>query len=341
MVKDLKKEFISVVDYNVKKYPNLMAEDLVKLAFQNANGPRHLISAEEKIERELKEECDCVKDSEDKGIEKIGNGFSRFYLDGRGYSPLLKRLFLLSIIESEENDDLFESDIAYLKSLGIEGLDDKINSQPSHSATYRDYYNPHYRVLKSEYAFYYPVLRKIETLLSEKEDLIIAIDGRCLSGKSRLSSLITEVFDANVFHLDDFYLSPEKRNGNWKTEYGLNIDFERFNSEVIKALVNKSDVVYRKYICYKDEMLLGAVMPYKRLNIVEGSYSHLSSLSSFYDYKIFLTCRPDIQEKRLMKREGDYSRTFKSLWIPLEESYIAAKRPDKYADLVFDTSFLE
>ena len=53
--------------------------------------------------------------------------------------------------------------------------------------------------------------RKIDELLSEKDFVVVAIDGKCTSGKTTLAAKLAEIYDCNVFHMDDFFLRPEQR----------------------------------------------------------------------------------------------------------------------------------
>ena len=58
-----------------------------------------------------------------------------------------------------------------------------------------------------------PVLREVKRLQrkSGKKQLVIAIDGKCASGKSTLGLYLKNSLDANLFHMDDFFLRPEQR----------------------------------------------------------------------------------------------------------------------------------
>lgn len=40
----------------------------------------------------------------------------------------------------------------------------------------------------------------INMLLEEKNFVIVAIDGKCTSGKTTLASKLAEIYDCNVFH---------------------------------------------------------------------------------------------------------------------------------------------
>ena len=50
------------------------------------------------------------------------------------------------------------------------------------------------------------IRKQIDELLTQKETVIVAIDGKCTSGKTTLASKLAEIYDCNVFHMDDFFL---------------------------------------------------------------------------------------------------------------------------------------
>ena len=53
---------------------------------------------------------------------------------------------------------------------------------------------------------------------------LIAIDGRCGSGKTTLGQRLAELLEANLFHADDFYLRPCQRTPERYNEPGGNMD---------------------------------------------------------------------------------------------------------------------
>ena len=80
------------------------------------------------------------------------------------------------------------------------------------------------------------IRKKIDELLTQKDMVIVAIDGKCTSGKTTLASQLAEVYDCNVFHMDDFFLRPEQRTPERFAEIGGNVDYERFREEVLLPL---------------------------------------------------------------------------------------------------------
>ena len=172
---------------------------------------------------------------------------------------------------------------------------------------------------------YNAVIEAIDALLLEKETVTVAIDGRCASGKTTLSEMLREHYDANVFHMDDFFLRPCQRAPERFAEAGGNVDRERFLEEVLLPLEKGISFTYRPYDC--GAQALGApisVLP-KRLNVVEGSYSCHPALFSHYDLHIFLTMGADTQMRRICQRNGEEKASvFRERWIPLEEAYFSA-----------------
>ena len=76
----------------------------------------------------------------------------------------------------------------------------------------------------------------IENQMKRKRPLVIALDGRCGSGKSTLSRRLSDTYPCSVIHMDDFFLRPEQRTEERLSETGGNIDYERFEEEVIRPL---------------------------------------------------------------------------------------------------------
>ena len=52
------------------------------------------------------------------------------------------------------------------------------------------------------------LFEKIDELMELSESINICIEGRSGSGKSTLATLLSAVYDCNVFHTYDFFLTP-------------------------------------------------------------------------------------------------------------------------------------
>lgn len=189
-------------------------------------------------------------------------------------------------------------------------------------------------------SLYAPVLRRIASLLQGGKPVLVAIDGRCGSGKTRLAEHIAGAFPCNVFHTDDFYLPVPARQAGWSQIPGGNMDFERLRSTVLRAVRAGEPVVYRAYSCRDGTLRPPVVLPPRQLNLVEGGYSHHPLLDGQYDWKLFLTCSKQAQAHRIRRREGDGCASFWETWIPLEERYFQSCAVEQNAGMTLDTTDL-
>lgn len=181
------------------------------------------------------------------------------------------------------------------------------------------------------------VKEEIKSILKEKETAIIAIDGRCGSGKTTLANAISEDFNCNVFHMDDFYLPLEKRTKERLDESGGNIDRQRFLEEVIVPARNGEAVFYKAFDCKLQSLKASVIMKPKSIVIAEGSYSCHNDFYDLYDLHIFLTVSPEAQKERIIKRNGEEGyKLFENKWIPLEEKYFTEQDVKGKCELVFE-----
>lgn len=170
---------------------------------------------------------------------------------------------------------------------------------------------------------------------------MIAIDGRCGSGKTTLGAMLQQEFGGNLFHTDDFYLPFEKRSPDWEQVATRNMDFNRLREEVLLPVSRGERVSYGAYDPMERRMRNVTCAP-AALSILEGSYSQHPILRGEEDFLIFLTCDPQIQAERLLQREGEQRfKRFKQLWIPLEEQYFREYRIEERCDMVICTDARE
>ena len=158
-----------------------------------------------------------------------------------------------------------------------------------------------------------------------KDNIIVAIDGRCGGGKTTLASELSKDIDCNVIHMDDFFLRPEQRTAERLNTPGENVDHERFLNEVLIPLSENRAFTYRPFSCKNQSLGEEVEVESKPVTIVEGSYSCHPDLWGYYDLRIFVDIDPDEQMKRIINRNGqEGAQTFKDKWIPLEEKYFKA-----------------
>lgn len=180
-------------------------------------------------------------------------------------------------------------------------------------------------------------LAEIDRLLREKDQVIVAIDGRCASGKTTLAGELQDVLGCNVFHMDDFFLRIEQRTEERYAEPGGNVDRERFILEVLRPLQQRQPFAYCPFDCHIMELGVPVSVTPAAVNIVEGTYSCHPAFWDSYDLRIFLTTEPDTQLSRIRRRNGADVTAFQKRWIPLEERYFTAYRIDERCELRFVT----
>lgn len=341
-------EFAAILRAHMARYPRMEPQDFGKLAYQSEFGPEHLIRDRAGVLAMLEEELALCTGAAIPP-EPIGNGLCRFHLEGLSPEalPLLLELFCRTAAEHQGSAAGLAWRIALLEALDVPGITKWLSGWRAeglpavrHSPTFRDAYAPHYRLLREDYARLFPALLAVDSLIRRGGTAVVAIDGRCGSGKTTLAALLAALFPCNVFHMDDFYLPPDRRIPGWESTPCANMDLERLDREVLAPVLAGQAVDYRAYDCSSGQYRPAVRVPFSPLTVIEGSYALHPSLRGRYDLRIFLTCSPEEQARRLRAREGDYYSMFQRRWIPLEEGYLRAFRPQDCCQLVLDTGAL-
>lgn len=190
---------------------------------------------------------------------------------------------------------------------------------------------------------YCKILKDINNLLdnSEKDVVLVAVDGPSAGGKSSFGRFLNDNFICNVFHMDDFFLHPERKTTERLGTPGGNTDYERVENQLIKNILKSESFTFDIYDCHSYSMCeSGKVFP-KRLNVIEGVYSLHPSLSDYFDYKIYLDVSEEKQEARILDRSGETKLYhYKNEWIPLENKYFDTYKIKEQCDVVMDTTHL-
>lgn len=323
-----------------RKYPVRTWQDDVKWMYQATMGAEHFVSDEagslERIRQEAKGPAGFVAEALSEKYVRIHFGaltdtqaivFNRLFIATaqlrNGCQDILKDQLYAYTREYPESRSYIQQYIA----AGCPAI--------HHSEVFRQAYQPSYRIIARRYWFYFGLLCDIEL----QQPRVIAIDGRCGSGKSTLGSLLSDMYHCPLFHMDDFYLPLAMRTKQRLSEPGGNVYYERFLEEVLEPL--ERDETIRYGVFDHRVMNVGSyrtVCPAKRY-VIEGSYAFHPVLVAHYDYRIFLTINPAKQKERILKRNGpEVWKMFESRWIPLEEHYFQAHDFSHEADYVLDVS---
>lgn len=175
---------------------------------------------------------------------------------------------------------------------------------------------------KERFAKVYHALHHIVNSDDSNSTIFVGIDGMCATGKTTLGYYLKEQFECNLFHMDDFFLQRYQRTPERLSEVGGNVDYERFRREVIEPLCRKEDVRYRPFDCHTGMLTKGEQMMFKRLNIIEGSYSLHPYFGDIYGLRVFTESSAERQLENIRKRNGEQMlQRFREEWIPKENAY--------------------
>lgn len=351
-----------LLELHAKRYPAMEIQDYVKLLYQSEFGPGHLAAEGNALSFLEKEFAQAREEgyAPTYTVEAIGDGLCRCHLDPGRLTvedlPLLARCFSLSARPRGTSRGLWRK-LGVLAGLtqtdrlplGPTGLDDFLTEYDRagcpplhHSNAYTGAYHPHYRVIDRDLSCYAPALHAIDQALRETDGPVLAaVDGRCAAGKSTFAARLSQLFDCNVFHMDDYFLPSEKRTAERLSAPGGNVDYERAAQELFAPLSLGKSVTVRPFDCSTGKFRTPVTTLFRRLSIVEGSYSLHPALAGYSGLHLFLTCNPDVQLARLTSREApEQLARFQETWIPLEEAYFTDLHIPDQCDVTVDTSRL-
>lgn len=169
---------------------------------------------------------------------------------------------------------------------------------------------------------------------------IVAIDGRCGSGKTELARFLQRELGCPVIHMDDYYTPIYQRPENWMDIPFANMDIERIEKEVLIPAFENREGKTRSYSHHVDAYSQWEAFVMKDLLLLEGSYSLHPDLRKYYADTVFLTCSKQVQFERLLKREQDNIVDFENFWIPMEEKYFKEYQVESYAHWKYNTDTL-
>ncbi len=155
--------------------------------------------------------------------------------------------------------------------------------------------------------------------LDGEKHFILAIDGMIASGKTTLSHLIKQLFDASVIHMDDFYQPIERRTD----DVAGNINIERLIDDVVVPIQKKKNIEYRRFLCQSQSYDQTKIIPYTNGRyVIEGTYALIEQLNGLYSHRIFLNITTTQRIERITARSKNRVQQFIEQWIPREEAYI-------------------
>ena len=185
------------------------------------------------------------------------------------------------------------------------------------------------------------LIEDIQDKLNSKEQIVVAIEGACASGKTTLANSLYNEFDAALVHMDEFFLPRELRSPERYEEAGGNVHYERFKEQVVDRLLSPGELVYQVFNCADMRYDQEKIFEKNELIIYEDSYSMHPYLGHYYELSVYLDIDSEAQISRITLRNGpEKAAIFKDRWIPLEQRYSSCYRISEKADYCFKESLL-
>lgn len=179
------------------------------------------------------------------------------------------------------------------------------------------------------------VSARVRVLLKTQARVLIAIDGNSCAGKTTAAEALGNRLQANVFHMDDYFLQPDMRTPERLAQPGGNVDAERFLDDVLLPAAKGETACVVKYDCHLDRLLRPVEIPPRAVSIIEGAYSLHPLLAPYYDVRLFYRVAPALQTDRIRARNGEEMlEMFVKRWIPLENRYFDSLDIERSCDFV-------
>lgn len=182
------------------------------------------------------------------------------------------------------------------------------------------------------------LIKRIEEIISQKGRITVAIDGCCASGKTTLANQLAVIFNAQVIHMDSFFLPVDMRTEQRLSQTGGNVHYERFCNEAVRGIKSGQSFKYGIYSCATDTLSESEAINPQNSLIIEGSYSLHPEIPDICDLRIFLETDSETQLERILNRNGASAlEAFKSKWIPLENRYFEEFEIKNKCDVILTT----
>lgn len=157
--------------------------------------------------------------------------------------------------------------------------------------------------------------------------IFVGVDGCGAAGKSTLAARIAAaVPDAVVVGVDDF---SGPRISEW--------DWARFREQVLLPLLAGQRARYQRWDWDRDRGAEWHEVPPGRVVIVEGVSSTRAEVGAPWSLRVWVEAPRQTRLERALERDGEAMLgRWIGDWMPSEQAYIAAQRPQLRADLVVD-----
>jgi hypothetical protein len=172
--------------------------------------------------------------------------------------------------------------------------------------------------------------RRVRELRAGRRLVLVGVDGRSGSGKTRLARVLAERCAAQTVHLDDLY-------DGWR---GLATGVERLCREVVGPLADGRPALFRRYDWAVGGPGAKIGVPALGVVVVEGVGATAGPCRERYDLRVWLEAPAAVRRDRALERDGELFRPHWQEWARQEEELFADRSPEREAHVVVRTSGL-
>lgn len=342
-------------DYLIEQaqiHPSVRPQDMIKLCRQAAFGAEPVRDEADAKQLFMKEFTAASGPS--RLYEKISPGCCRVNLSAwkeRGLPPeWLFRMYVSSAAMPSNADAAFQAFLQETDQLCAQGAmpfcyedwKDAWNAYRNagggticHSDAYKKSERPSYRLVCARFLRLFPLFERIAKQKPKNDAFVIAMDGRSASGKTTMAAQLSQILNAGVIHMDDFFLPVSLRTQARLAAPGGNVHYERFAQEVLPKMIRAEAFSYRRFDCLQMDFGNPREVCASTWRVVEGAYSSHPYFHDYADIRVFSDVEPKEQLRRITLRNGaEAAEVFAKRWIPMEEHYFNEFHIAERADLI-------
>jgi uridine kinase len=182
------------------------------------------------------------------------------------------------------------------------------------------------------------LIARLHALPRRRLTLLVGVDGPAGAGKTTFTRALAALDPGlDVIQMEDFGLPAGQRE---PAEAGAervaaDVDWRRLRSHVLLPLSRDQPARYQRYDVATDAMAEWRMVPVGGILIVEGRYSCIKALATFYDFRVWVDSPREVRRRRA--GTGDEAG-WERVRLAAEEAYVAGQDPAASAHLRVDGS---
>ena len=169
--------------------------------------------------------------------------------------------------------------------------------------------------------------------------LLVGVDGPAGAGKTTFTRALAALDPGlDVIQMEDFGLPQAEREPALEPgadRVAGDVDWRRLRSHVLLPLSRDQPARYQRYDAATDAMAEWRMVPVGGILIVEGRFSCVKALATFYDFRVWVDSP---REVRLRRAGPGGEAAWERILLAAEEAYVAAQDPAASAHLRVDGS---